>query len=284
MNYKNGIYFLYALGLFSLTCLKQLRMVKLFSLKFVLILFYIAGIFSCGGNGKTVSTYKNKLKPLIEGNWISDNFLDSLNYYWSPSRVRNTPCFEMIISSKMDSVAWIDVGEEMKTFPVKVLSDSSFSIEELNLVGTYSNNYKTLFLKKSGLEIKLKKLPQKYAVKSLRGWMSGIVLFLNEELIADEYFLVDEVTGKNIPCYFTAYGEVHGISTYEKYKLCFAGDCLLQSDDDVITLTDEKSSDRYIWKWEGDTLRFYSVMNTGTLKDPFLVQHDLMFSFIRKRN
>ena len=55
------------------------------------------------------------------------------------------------------------------------------------------------------------------------------------------------------------------------------------ADEDMITLSDSKTSDNFIWEWNNDTLIFYSTANTS-LKDekPRYVKAMSIFKFMKK--
>ncbi len=250
-------------------------------LLFVIMLFLIS---SCSNTSGLTSEQFEKLKSNTSGNWISSAWLEAVHEAGSPSGGRTIPCMEIIVSAKLDSLAWIEPGKELKVFPIMLQNDSSFmaKISDNTLTFFYSADLKTMFFNDGKNTTRLKKLPARYAVLSLRGWMSGLTLFLNEDQVAGEYKLIDDTGDEPSLCALTAYGEVHGLAGYKNYRLCYGGSCLAQSDEDVITLSDEKSADRYIWKWERDTLKFYSVRNTGTLEQPALVAHDVMFKLVKK--
>jgi hypothetical protein len=247
-------------------------------------LFLLYCITSCNHSERLTSAQIEKLKSTVTGNWLNADWLDSIQLTGSPAQTRHISCMEIIVSAGLDSVAWLEPGQALQVYPVELQNDSSFKVKtnDRMLLFYYSADLKTLLMKDGEKIIRLKKLPPRYAVLSVRGWMSGLTLFMNEDLLAGEYRLIDETDKKTYPCVFTSYGEVKGLAGYKFYKLCLAGDCLQQSAEDVITLSDEKSSDRYIWKWEKDTLRFYSVRNTGTLEKPVLVAHEKFFEMVKK--
>lgn len=252
----------------------------------IVLLFVCSFCFvtSCMNTSGLTSEQIEKLRTTTSGNWLSAEWLDAVHESGSPARVQNVPCMEIIVSAKLDSLAWITPGKDLMVYPVTLQNDSSFTVKISGRPVTfyYSADLKTLFLKDGKQTTRLKKLHSRYAVLSIRGWISGLTLFLNEDQIAGEYKLIDEIDGKHSFCALTAYGEVHGLAGYKVYRLCFSGSCLEQSKEDVITFSDEKSSDRYIWKWENDTLKFFSVRNIGTLEQPSLVPHEIMFKLIRK--
>lgn len=250
----------------------------------ILYLCPVLLIASCSNTVTLTTEQLEKLKLNTSGNWISSVWLEAVHEEGSPAKVRTIPCMEIIVSTKLDSLAWIEPGKELQVYPVTLQNDSSFTV---NISGNpwpfyYSADLKTMFFNDGKQTTRLKKLPPRYAVLSLRGWMSGLTLFLNEDQMAGEYKLIDEINGEHSFCVLTAYGEVHGLAGYKIYKLCYGGNCLKQSDEDVITLSDEKSTDRYIWKWESDTLKFYSVRNTGTMEQPFFKPHEVMFKLVKK--
>lgn len=241
-------------------------------------------ISSCSHTSNLTSEQFEKLKSNTSGNWINSVWLEAVHEAGSPAKVRTIPCMEVIVSSKLDSLAWIEPGKDLKVYPITLQNDSSFTakISDIPYHFYYSADLKTMFFNDGKQITRLKKLPSRYAVLSLRGWMSGLTLFLNEDQIAGEYKLIDDTGDEPSFCALTAYGEVYGLAGYKNYRLCFGGSCLAQSEEDVITLSDEKSADRYIWKWESDTLKFYSVRNTGTLEQPALVPHEVMFKLVKK--
>ncbi len=250
----------------------------------ILFISLLLVISSCSHTSNLTSEQLEKLKSTTAGNWISSQWLDAVHDAGSPARVRGISCMEIIVSAKLDSLAWIEPGKELLVYPIALLNDTSFSVKSADKRYTfyYAADLKTMFLNDGKQNTRLKKLPSRYAVLSLRGWMSGLTLFLNEDQIAGEYKLIDETGDEPSLCALTAYGEVHGLAGYKKYRLCYGGSCLEQSEKDVITLSDEKSADRYIWKWESDTLKFYSVRNTGTLEQPALEPHEVMFKLVKK--
>lgn len=250
----------------------------------LLFVCILLSILSCSHTSSLTSEQFEKLRSNTSGNWISSVWLEAVHEEGSPAKVRTIPCMEIIVSTKLDSLAWIEPGKDLKVYPITLQSDSSFTVKisDNSLTFYYAADLKTMFFKNGKLTTRLKKLPARYAVLSLRGWMSGLTLFLNEDQIAGEYKLIDDTGDEPSLCALTAYGEVHGLAGYKKYRLCYGGSCLEQSEKDVITLSDEKSADRYIWKWESDTLKFYSVRNTGTLEQPVLVPHEVMFKFVKK--
>lgn len=249
------------------------------------LLVYLLSVFSSCSHTTRLSTEQiEKLRTHTTGNWISSEWLDAVHEKGSPAGVRNISCMEIMVSAKLDSLAWIEPGKELMVYPLSLQSDSSFVLNKpgSSITFYYAADLKTMFMHDGSHTTRLKQLPLRYAVISLRGWKSGLTLFMNEDLIAGEYLLIDEVAEEHTPCIFTSYGEVRGLAGYKVYKLCLAGSCLEQSEEDVITLSDEKSADRYIWNWENDTLKLYSVRNTGTLEQPVLKPHEVMFRLIKK--
>lgn len=250
----------------------------------ILFVCLLLSISSCSHTSNLTSEQFEKLKSNTSGNWISSVWLDAVHEAGSPAKVRSISCMEIIVSAKLDSIAWIEPGKELQVYPVTLQNDSLFSakISDNAFTFYYSSDLKTMFFNDGKQITRLKKLPSRYAVLSLRGWMSGLTLFLNEDQIAGEYKLMDDAGDESSVCVFTAYGEVHALAGYKNYRMCYGGSCLEQSEEDVITLSDEKSTDRYIWKWENDTLKFYSVRNIRTLEQPSLVPHEVMFKLVKK--
>jgi hypothetical protein len=238
---------------------------------------------SCSHTSGLSAEQFEKLKTSVTGNWISSVWFDAVHEN-GLAQAGQIPCMEIIVSAQLDSLGWIEPGKELIVYPIISVSDSSFIIKrkENTVNFYYSADLKTLFMNDGITNLRLKRLPIRYAVSSIRGWMSGLVLFVNEDQMAGEYKLIDEFNGEHTICALTAYGEVQGLAGYKVFKLCISGNCLSQSKEDVITLSDEKSTDRYIWKWENDTMNFFSVRNTGTLDHPDLVRHEVIFRFVKK--
>jgi hypothetical protein len=227
---------------------------------------------------------REKLRANTSGNWINRQWFDTLQWHGYPSRASHLPCMEIIVSHQMDSLAWIEPDQPLQVYPLKLLSDSSFSVMRNNRTHRfyYSANDRTLKMDDDRQQLSLKKLPGRYAVMSLDRWMSGLIPFINESLIAGTYRLAGPADTLSPPLtILTAYGEVAHLAGYKNYKLCMAENCFQTSRHDILILSDERSTDRYIWQWNSDTLQLYSVRNIGTLQNPIFIPHELIFSLIK---
>ncbi|MEP7168950.1 MAG: hypothetical protein ABI855_06220 [Bacteroidota bacterium] len=66
------------------------------------------------------------------------------------------------------------------------------------------------------------------------------------------------------------------------FSLCYQGDCRGMTDGDLITLTDGKTTDQYIYEWNNGSLVFYSITNTARSDEmPHYVKE---WKFLRLRN
>ncbi len=239
---------------------------------------------ACQSSSNLSKEEREKLQVTSSGNWINQQWLDTLLLYGYPSAARYLPCMEIIVSRQLDSLAWIEPDRQIQTYSLKLLSDSSFSIIRNNrtLLFYYSTSYRTMMLTEDNQKLQLKKLPGRYAVVSLDRWTSGMIPFINENLLAGTYRLVEQSdTLSPLLTILTAYGEVTHLAGYKSYKLCISENCFQTSSHDILILMDEKSTDRYIWQWKSDTLQLYSVRNTGTLQEPIFVPHEVIFNLIK---
>lgn len=223
------------------------------------------------------------------GNWISQNYLDSLISNGIPSRVHGVGCDELIINFSGDS-AYLNSGlVEGTVFKISDKKENSFIIKKFNREEatefTLTNKGRELRYTdmQTGVKYVFTKMKPKYAVKMINGWSSGLELFMNEKIIAANYYLINVENKRGNLVAFTSYGDVKGLPGYTNFSLCLAGDCRSMSTEDLITLKDASHSDDFIWQWRNDTLVFCSVVNTASEDEkPEFSKGEDIYRFVKK--
>ncbi|MFI5219833.1 MAG: hypothetical protein ACHQNT_10125 [Bacteroidia bacterium] len=213
-----------------------------------------------------------KVVSVFSGNWISRNYIDSLYKYGSPKKANESP-LEMVISFAADSLCLFNFDGENKVFLITDVTDTSFSVQNFNeeeITEFYlsANKRELSYAGSNNKRFAFQKIEPKYAVKSIDGWKSAFEIYFNEMTIAANYFLLNTENKPGSEVAFTSYGQVIGLAKYKSYKICYGGDCLKKSGDDIIELSDAETTDEYICQWEDGTLLFYSITNISKTNEP----------------
>lgn len=259
----------------------------------IVILTFLT-VWSCNSNKGKDQTFskseEQKTTSKFYGNWISKAYLDSLDRFGMPSKVKHVGPLEISVNSTGDSLCLFNFNGSTTIYPVKQVTDTSFRIEKFNedmLTDFYLNTGSTgIFYtsKNSNQKVPFFKAESKYAVKVIDGWKSAFELFLNERMIADNYFLLNSENKASSRVVFTSYGSIEGLPGYKKFNICFAGDCRKHSTYDLIELSDGTYSENFIWQWRNDTLVFYSVNNIAVASE--VLHYEIgtdIFRFIKMR-
>src|SRR5207249_4868682 len=126
-------------------------------------------------------------------------------------------------------------------------------------------------------------IESKYAVKMVNGWQSATELFLNEQVMASKYFLINSENKQGAEVAFTSYGKISGLPGYTDYSICYGGNCRNMCADDFIILSEKDTSENFIWDWKNDTLIFYSATNISKKTgQPYYVKGMDIFKFKKK--
>ncbi len=232
----------------------------------------------CANPGKTVT-----MGGLSNTSWISRSYLDALDRAGMPASVRQFKCLELVFNAAADSVMVIEGLLHARAYPVRATSDSTFiatGLQEGGYFGHRPGSRRLSFVADS-VEVMFGPLDKKYMVGQVRGWRSGAGLFFNERLIAARYLLLNPDDEPTVPVTFSAYGEVSGLANYKAYRVCLHESCFAGGAD-VVELSDGSTSDRFIWEWKRDTMRFYNIRVTGREVQE-LKRGQEIFRFIKQR-
>jgi hypothetical protein len=180
-------------------------------------------------------------------------------------------------------------GVEMPVFKIAGKKENSFSIKKFNgddfTEFTLSDDGKELsyIYKKFNRKTRFFKAEPKYAVKVINGWPTAARLYFNERILAANYYLLNAEGKPAGKIAFTSYGKIEGLPSYTEYSLCYQGDCRSMTDGDLITLSDGKTSDNFIYEWNNGTLVFYSATNVaGHNEMPHYIKGAAIFSFLKR--
>lgn len=255
------------------------------SSKRVAFLSVIVAIMICCNS---ISGDKKKARPLLAGNWISQTYIDSLDYHGTTSGAKNAKCLEIIVSLYVDSICLVEGDVNAKVFQTTAVADSSFTV-----IG-FENDENTSFKldpsgrklvyadKQSGKRVEFRRIEPKYAALSLKGWLTAARLFLNERYFAAKYYSINDEGKISNEVAFTSYGEIIGLPAYKFFRICFNEACINASEYDLIYLSDEKGSDPYIYQWKNDTMHFYSIKDVSSHNAPEFVPFMEIFRFVKK--
>ena len=232
----------------------------------LLFIAILSTALSCNTKSESGNGEKYGSSPFA-GNWISKTYLDSLDRYGTPGKVKNADLQELIINFSVDSMCLNLEGVEAPVFKIDDKKETSFRVKKFNQDDftefTLSADGKKLSYeyKKFNQKILFFKAEQKYAVKNINGWMTAAELYFNEHVFAANYYLLNSEGRQGAEVDFTSYGKVSGLAGYTDFSICYQGDCRSMTDGDLVTLGDGKASDNFIYEWKNDTLAFYSASN-----------------------
>jgi hypothetical protein len=234
--------------------------------------------------------YKNpepKHNSRFAGNWLSKNYIDSLNKYGTPAKV-SIRCEELIVNFSGDSACSVYNNNQFTAYKIMDVTDSSFRIKKFN-----KDDYTQFTITASGKSLKfddktsnvhyvLNKAEPKYAVTMINGWASALELFFNEYIIAARYNLINVENKKGLQVNFDSYGKITGLPGYTQYSICLGGNCSSLAEEDLITLGNGSASENFIWEWKKDTLTFNSVNNISAISDkPHYAKGMPIFRFVK---
>jgi hypothetical protein len=257
-------------------------------MKKINLMFIIFSLIALCCNNKNKNA-EHSASPLFAGNWLSLNYRDSLIFYGTPGKVKNIDLEEIIINYTADSLCLNVEGVETPVFKIVDKKQNSFHVNKFNQDDfsefIISENGKELSYqyKKYNQKFRFFKAEPKYAVKVMNGWATAAQLYFNEHTLAANYYKLNSYDKPVANVAFTSYGRIEGLQAYSEFSVCYQGDCRSMTDGDLITLSDGKTSDNFIYEWNHDTLVFYSVSNIA-LRDemPHYVKATEIFKF-RKR-
>lgn len=236
------------------------------------------------------SNERDKVLSNLEGNWISRDYLITLDKTLSPRGVaaqlpfyatelllnKDNPESIIVLNGQMETSA-IPFKRNGDTLSLKLNQDSETLI-------VYNPARKTLaFIDKS--------LNRTYtfiradtslidrSVKPAVAFQAAV----NKTVIEGNWNLTEADSSGN-SLYFNRFGQIKGWDKYLNYTLCINGDCAANEDGDIIILNNKDTADQYGFRSKNDTLTLYKLIQTNDPDEkPVFKNGEALLHLVRKK-
>lgn len=234
-------------------------------MKFILYFFPIVVLLSACKE----TTSENK--PVnLEGNWVSQEFLETLNQNHSPKTtvekltlyvtellIDNRNADSVVVYNGQSGYSTLAAEHRGDTLRLKLNKDPYTDL-------TYDAATKTLFFIDKNLNriFRFVKADSSFLDTAYEKPITFPALVNHATFEGVWEFIENNKTKSAIE--FTRKGDVKGWNDYQNYNVCVNGDCAINESGDVLVVTSPKQIHAYGFRSKGDTLTLYDLKPATT--------------------
>ncbi len=201
---------------------------------------------------------KNDNQIALKGTFLNESYLNHASHA-SDTLLSAIPfyCTELVFDHP-DSVL-VRNGVEEYALKYEIHQDSCFvknayqhqgKLRDLVLILTSDTSFVALEQEFTG-----QSQPASFRKTSI---FKGFEYGLNNATLAGKYALVDAHTQKEVVVTFTADGRIVGLPTYQKFAVCYSGDCVsepLEASNVIMLENAQKEVEFAVWRFDKSTKR-----------------------------